>query len=188
MILFNLRPYREYERKKKIHLLYFYFALVLLSAVFVSFLVNKAVSFFVETQRERVSFLAQKVEALANNQRAINNFDKEIKKIIEKKKIIEGLENRRFILFDALHELVKKTPKGIFLNYIHTSSSGEVEISGVATSNQIISDFLHELQKSQVITLEKLVNSEIWHTKFGDFQKFSLTVFFHYKNEDRSMK
>ncbi|CUT17341.1 MULTISPECIES: PilN domain-containing protein [Candidatus Ichthyocystis] len=176
MMLFNLLPYRKYKEQQDRRIFFAHVAIAAFIAVIISWGVNQLSYFYVKKQDDNVTFLKSEIGSLQSDKLSVKKIGNQIKTILDNRRVIEELNYRKLNLLEILRELAVVVPDGMYLNSFKTTSTGEAEVSGVALSNKIVSDFLHKIDGSKIFTLKGLTHTKILHSKFGVFQEFELVV------------
>lgn len=167
----NLLPWREavidYNKK--------FFMRAMLIAVFASvvFLAGTKFIFFGNTAHTE-SYLQQLEEtktSLIEKAKDFLGYKKTNEEISNRLLTLKSLQYSRFETIRLLNEIVKITPKGVYLNKL-VRKNNEVSITGTAHSNLLISDFIaaidksHELKNISLQKVEKKDEKDLSTTEF----------------------
>ncbi len=133
------------EKKEKIHTSLFVLLLILTSVVIL--LIHLRITRSIEAERRMLEELEIKKKELAGVLSDIEKFNAQKKVFEEKIRIIEALKEKQKIPVRLLDEVSKKVPDGLWLKRM-AFSEGKVTISGRAFSNNIIADFISELEST----------------------------------------
>lgn len=148
-LFINLMPYREAIRKEQIKqfsMLMGFFAIV---AGFMVFMAYSAVSLRIDAQNSRNSFIKKANKALDAKIKDISGLRDEIKTTLNKRKVVEDLQANRSDAVNILNEVANRLPDGMTLTEI--KQSGDlVMISGTATSNNKVSNYMEALASTDV--------------------------------------
>lgn len=151
----NLLPWREQlrEKQKKQYLAILLFTAV--AAFILMFCAGMVVDRLIENQQKRNQFLEQKITELDSKIEQIRNI-REQKQLLEQQiALIEQLQDSKNVAPHILDELTKLVPTGI--NFVSLKrSNNNIEVLGVSESNNRLSEFMRQLERSQLF-----INSEL---------------------------
>ncbi len=133
------------EKKEKIHTSFF--VLLLILTLVVILLIHLRITRGIEAERRMLEELEIKKKELAGVLSDIEKFNAQKRVFEEKIRIIEALKEKQKIPVRLLDEVSKKVPDGLWLKRMGFSE-GKVTISGRAFSNNIIADFISELEST----------------------------------------
>jgi type IV pilus assembly protein PilN len=155
----NLLPWREeiIEYNKKIFGRLTLLA-VILSGVFLIFIYHL---FFgrMDYTKSYVETLEIAKTQLVNNVRGYFEYKKIEKEVSARFLTLQQLQQSRFDTVRLLNEITAVTPKGIFLKKL-VRTGNQVQISGVANSNLLISQMMAGIEKSKVLQVGSLQKVE----------------------------
>ena len=159
MILINLLPHREAKRQRRKQA---YFAGLAVAGIAGAAIVGAAYLVLEQmksAQMERNAFIGAEIKKLEAQIKDIANLRAEIDALKARQKAVEDLQTNRNIPVHLLNELVKQTPEGVYLTTIRQTGN-VVAISGVAQSNERVSEFLRNtlysspwLQKPELVEI-----------------------------------
>jgi type IV pilus assembly protein PilN len=141
VILINLLPHREEKRKRRKVAYFTGLAAGAVAGVIAVGLWYAVLEQMKSAQMERNSFLGAEIKKLEAQIKDIANLRAEIDALKARQKAVEDLQTNRNIPVHLLNELVKQTPEGVYLSSIHQTGQ-VVAVSGVAQSNERVSEFL----------------------------------------------
>ncbi|WP_313076101.1 PilN domain-containing protein [Melaminivora sp.] len=144
MILINLLPHREMERRRRRQA----FNRVMLVAVLAGFalaaLIYASLQARIAEQQERNGLLRTEIQSLEQQIKEIATLEEEIGALQARQKAVEGLQGDRNLPVHLLNELVRQLPDGVYLTSLR--QAGEVvTLQGMAQSNERISQLLRNL-------------------------------------------
>jgi type IV pilus assembly protein PilN len=145
VILINLLPHREEKRRRRQQA--FYAGLVLSAIVGLAVagtwwvLLQQMTS----AQQDRNAFLTGEIRKLEAQIKDIANLRAEIEALKARQKAVEDLQTNRNVPVYLLNEIAKQTPEGVYLTAIRQSGA-VVTITGVAQTNERVSEFLRNTQ------------------------------------------
>jgi type IV pilus assembly protein PilN len=144
MILLNLLPHREIAREKR--KVDFRNALVLSAFVGagLTYLWITYSEMSIESQNYRNQTLSAEIKKLDEEIKQVANLEAEIAALKARKKAVEDLQADRNLPVHLLAEFTRLIPEGMYLTVIKQEGT-KITISGVAQSNQRISELLTNL-------------------------------------------
>jgi type IV pilus assembly protein PilN len=141
VILINLLPHREEKRKRRKAAYFTGLGLGAVTGLLVAGLWYVVLEQMKSSQMERNAFISAEIKKLEAQIKDIANLRAEINALQARQKAVEDLQTNRNIPVHLLNELVKQTPEGVYLNAIR-QTGGVVAVTGVAQSNERVSEFL----------------------------------------------
>lgn len=147
MAKINLLPWRQEYRAKKQKDFQQVALLVVLAAGLSVFLWMKAVDKQVADQEERNRVLQIKINALDKQVAEIKELKKKRQELIDRMRVIQELQGNRPLAVRYFDELVQATPEGLWLLEIKREG-GNLDLSGIAESNNRVSSFMRNLDQS----------------------------------------
>ncbi|RZT32458.1 PilN domain-containing protein [Cupriavidus agavae] len=155
----NLLPYHEARkaaRRKKVYTM-------LGGAAGAGALVVLAGGFYIDSQIDDVSRLNQTLSmenARMDGQiREVNTLKKDIEALLDRQRAIESLQAQRNLPVQLLEELVRQVPEGVYLTSLRQTGDSFV-MSGVAQSNERVSELLRNIDQVQWLARAELVESK----------------------------
>jgi len=172
MARLNLLPWREEQRKRRRD----EFLAILGFAALAAIGIGGGAHFYyldlIHQQTVRNQFLEKEIAALAEEIQEIARLDRERKRLIDRIRAIEQLQAERpgiVKLFDAVAETL---PDGVSLTSFQQKDRALI-FSGNARSNARVSNYMKQLERSQVIsapTLQVIETRTRDGERFADFQ------------------
>lgn len=156
MIKVNLLPHRQIkraERQREFGLMASLVAIATAAILFVSwsYIHNK-----IQTQQARNQRLQDEMVRLDKEIAVIASLKEQIKHVLERKQIVEGLQSDRNQAVLILDELARKLPEGVFLKSVKQLQD-EIELKGIADTNARIATLVHNLSESAIMHSPNLV-------------------------------
>ncbi|MDH0200274.1 PilN domain-containing protein [Comamonas aquatica] len=149
MILINLLPHREAARKRRKEA----FQVTMFLAVVVGLLVAALIYWWfqsrIENQQDRNAYLSSQIAVLDKQIKEIAGLEGEINALRERQKAVEALQANRNLPVHLLNELVRQLPEGVYISSIKQNGL-QVEMKGVAQSNERVSEVLRNLSGNTV--------------------------------------
>jgi type IV pilus assembly protein PilN len=141
VILINLLPHREEKRQRRKIAYFTGLAVGAVTGLLAAGLWYGVLEQMKSSQMERNAFLGAEIKKLEAQIKDIANLRAEIDALQARQKAVEDLQTNRNIPVHLLNELVKQTPEGVYLSSIR-QTGGVVALTGVAQSNERVSEFL----------------------------------------------
>lgn len=155
----NLLPYheaRKASRRKKVYT-------ILGGAAGAGALVVLLGGMYIDHRIDAVAGLNQVLTAENNRLdlqiREVNTLRKDIEGLLQRQKAIEGLQNERNRPVQLLEELVRQVPEGVYLTTLKQTGDS-FSVSGIAQSNERVSELLRNLGAVQWLDKAELVESK----------------------------
>ena len=147
MILINLLPHREERRRQRKRLFFVGLAVAAVAGAVGSVLWYGALQQLTQVQQSRNTFLRTEISKLEGQIKDIANLRAEIDGLKARQGAVEDLQLNRNVPVHLLDELVRMTPEGLYLSSIKQTDA-TVLVSGVAQTNERVSEFLRSVQDS----------------------------------------
>ena len=145
MILINLLPHREERRRQRKRLFFIGLGASAAAGALMAVVWYGAVQQLTQTQQARNSFLRAEIGRLDGQIKDIASLRTEIEGLKARQGAVEDLQLNRNVPVHLLDELVRMTPEGLYLTSIR-QTEGVVLVSGVAQTNERVSEFLRVAQ------------------------------------------
>jgi type IV pilus assembly protein PilN len=159
VILINLLPHREEKRRQRKQAFMIGLGVAAVIGALVAGAWTLVLQQLTDQQRERNTFLRAEIGRLESQIKDIANLREEIESLQARQAAVEDLQLNRNVPVHLLDELVKRTPEGIYLTAIRQTDN-EVQIQGVAQTNERVSEFLRNAQ-SDIPWVDRLELVEI---------------------------
>jgi type IV pilus assembly protein PilN len=160
VILINLLPHREARRQQRKQAFFAGIGMAVLVGAGVVLLWYTAVNTQIGAQEEHNQFLSSEIKRLDAQIADVATLKAEIEALKARQNAVEDLQADRNMPVYLLNELVKQTPEGVFLTSVKQAGQ-QVTISGVAQTNERISEFLRNaasnspwLEKPQLVEIK----------------------------------
>ncbi len=147
MILINLLPHREERRRQRKRAFFVGLGVAAGVGVLLAGLWYGAVQQMTQAQQARNGFLRDEIGKLEAQIKDIANLRTEIEGLKARQAAVEDLQGNRNVPVHLLDELVRLTPEGIYLTSLKQTDA-VVLLSGVAQTNERVSEFLRAAQSS----------------------------------------
>ena len=149
MILINLLPHREAARKRMRDAFYASLGVAAMLGGLISGGVYLWYQAQISSQQSKNNFLTSEIKRLEGQIKEIANLQTEIAALRARQQAVEDLQSDRNLPVHLLNELVKQLPDGVYINSMRQENQN-VTLSGVAQSNERVSEFLRNLAYNSV--------------------------------------
>ncbi|HSI28804.1 MAG: PilN domain-containing protein [Methylophilus sp.] len=156
MIKVNLLPHRQIRRAERQREFGLMASLVAIAAAAILFVSWSYINSQVRTQQERNQRLQDEMVRLDKEIAVIVTLKEQIKHVLERKQIVEGLQSDRNQAVQILDELARLLPEGVTLKSIKQVEN-EIELKGVSDTNARVASLVHNLSGSSIIHSPNLV-------------------------------
>lgn len=171
MAKINLLPWREELRKQRLQEFAIILGMVLVAAIFAAFLWKLSVDNAVEDQLRRNTFIEQQISLMEENIKEIDELQRRRDGLIERMNVIQSLQGNRPVIVHVFDQLVSTLPDGVYYTAV-TQKGTRFEISGIAESNNRVSNLMRSLDSSPWLKNPQLAKVVARDDQF----EFSLTV------------
>ncbi len=169
----NLLPWREKQRQeqKKQYLL----GLVAVAALvgLVGWFVGQAIDQQIANQNGRNQYLQSEIKALDTQIAEIQEIKKSKNAIEQRMALIEQLQTSRNVAPLMFDELAKIVPPGVSFKSMRRTNN-VIEIQGLSDSNNRLSEFMRQLERSKVFTVGELSSIVADDSTSGAVSDFTL--------------
>ena len=141
MMLINLLPHRQQQRQRSKKEFQVSILASLLGSVIACGLLYAWLHTQYQQQLQRNAFLRAEIALLNQEITEIEGLEAEISHLSAQQKSVETLQMHRNVPVHLLNQLVRQLPQGIYITSLK-QSAGVVELRGVASSNERISELL----------------------------------------------
>jgi type IV pilus assembly protein PilN len=171
MAKINLLPWREELRRQRQIEFLTVLGMVVAAAAVAGFLWNFVAQGDVEEQRKRNAFITQEIAQLEESIAEIDELQRRRDSLVERMTVIQGLQGNRPVIVHVFEELVTTLPDGAYYTTVKATGS-KLDITGVAESNNRISNLMRSLEQSTWFKNPQLNKV----TAEGEVFVFSLTL------------
>lgn len=156
MIKVNLLPHRQIRRAERQREFGLMASLVAVAAAAILFLSWSYLHNKIQEQQSRNQRLQDEMLRLDKEIAVIAALKEQIKGVLERKQIVEGLQSDRNQAVLILDELAKQLPEGVYLRSLKQMQE-EIELHGVADTNARVATLVHNLSQSLIMHNPNLV-------------------------------
>lgn len=144
MILINLLPHREAARKRRREMFYASLGASAVAGGVIAALIYAWYAAEISSQNSRNMVLSNEIHRLEGQIKDIATLQEEIAALRARQQAVEDLQADRNLPVHLLNELVAQVPDGVYLTSMKQTND-RVAISGVAQSNERVSELLRNL-------------------------------------------
>lgn len=156
MIKVNLLPHRQIKRAERQREFGLMASLVAIAAAAILFVSWSYIHSKMDAQQARNQRLQDEMARLDKEIAIIGSLKEQIKHVLERKQIVEGLQSDRNQAVLILDELARQLPEGVFLKSVKQLQD-EIELKGVADTNARVATLVHNLSESPIMHSPNLV-------------------------------
>jgi type IV pilus assembly protein PilN len=156
MAKINLLPWREELRKQKQQNFLIAMGAGVVATCVLFTLVYMHIEGLKEYQTERNTRLQNEIKQVEQKIAQIKEIETKRNKLIDKIRLIEGLQESRPKIVHVFDEFRKITPVGLYLTSL-VQKGEDLIINGKAESNSRVSEYMHAIEKSEFLTDPKLM-------------------------------
>ena len=150
MIKVNLLPHRQIKRAERQREFGLMASLVAIAAAAILFVSWSYIHSKIQAQQARNQRLQDEMVKLDQEIAVIVSLKEQIKNVLERKQIVEGLQSDRNQAVLILDELARQLPEGVFLKSVKQLQD-EIELKGVADTNARVATLVHNLAGSPMM-------------------------------------
>lgn len=174
----NLLPWRENQREEHRRRFISLVALGMLVAIGIQWGIGKFFEYQQDQQQERLDYLTHYIAELDQRIEAMKIAEQEHSKILERLKVVEGLQNRRNKTTEFMNLMPAVIPEGVYVDKIKMNDL-EIEISGISDSTPKLATMLDNMERSAKLNDVEMHSIVHGKARFGkEFQTFKVSFMF----------
>ncbi|HHX8555960.1 TPA: PilN domain-containing protein [Vibrio alginolyticus] len=174
----NLLPWRENQREEHRRRFISLVALGMLVAVGIQWGIGKFFEYQQDQQQERLDYLTHYIAELDQRIEAMKIAEQEHSKILERLKVVEGLQNGRNKTTEFMNLMPAVIPEGVYVDKIKMNDL-EIEISGISDSTPKLATMLDNMERSAKLNEVEMHSIVHGKARFGkEFQTFKVSFMF----------
>ncbi|BCG19002.1 PilN domain-containing protein [Vibrio alginolyticus] len=174
----NLLPWRENQREEHRRRFISLVALGMLVAVGIQWGIGKFFEYQQDQQQERLDYLTHYIAELDQRIEAMKIAEQEHSKILERLKVVEGLQNGRNKTTEFMNLMPAVIPEGVYVDKIKMNDL-EIEISGISDSTPKLATMLDNMERSAKLNDVEMHSIVHGKARFGkEFQTFKVSFMF----------
>lgn len=175
MARINLLPWRDEQRQEKKKEFFTVLGGFGILGLLCGYLWVNNVQGSIDAQNSRNNLLQTEINGLQQQVAEIQELKKRRAELLERMKVIQGLQGTRPIIVRYFDDLVRAVPDGVYLTRL--SRSGEqINVDGVAESHSRISAFMRNLDGSDWFSEPNMETITVAPEEGEQAQKFRMTV------------
>ncbi len=174
----NLLPWRENQREEHRRRFVGLIVLGLFVAVGVQWSIGKFYEYQQQQQQDRLDYLTHYIADLDQRIEAMKIAEQEHGKILERLKVVEGLQRGRNKTTEFMNLMPAAIPEGVYVDKI-TMNDLEIEISGISDSTPRLATMLDNMERSAKLVDVEMHSIVHGKSRFGkEFQTFKVSFIF----------
>ena len=147
MASINLLPWREQLREDRKRQFLVALAAVVVGAVGLLLLADRAVNKHIDAQSARNDYLREQIAVLDRRLGEIRELRSQKEALTARMAVIQELQGTRPLIVRLFDELARSLPEGVYYESV-TRSGDAIRLEGVADSNGLVSALMRELDAS----------------------------------------
>ena len=171
----NLLPWREESQQKQTKEYLIKLGLTSLLAGSLVLIWITYADTTLDHQRDRTLYIGRNLAMLDEKVAEMGELKNKKQEMIARLEVLQHLQSTRFEIVKIFDELVRVLPAGIYIAELDKTDA-EVKISGFATSNNLISDLMRNLENSYKYQHPKLIKVTQNQTTHARGSKFDLLI------------
>lgn len=174
----NLLPWRDNQREEHRRRFIGLIVLGLFVAVGVQWSIGKFYEYQQDQQQARLDYLTHYIAELDQRIEAMKIAEQEHSKILERLKVVEGLQNGRNKTTEFMNLMPSTIPEGVYVDKIEMNDL-EIEISGISDSTPRLATMLDNMERSAKLLDVEMHSIVHGKARFGkEFQTFKVSFIF----------
>ncbi|WP_199435954.1 PilN domain-containing protein [Vibrio owensii] len=174
----NLLAWRENQREEHRRRFIGLIVLGAIAALGVQWGISKYYQYQQDQQQQRLDYLAHYISQLDKRIEAMKIAEQEHGKILERLKIVEGLQNGRNKTTEFMNLMPSVIPEGVYVDKIKMNDY-EIEISGISDSTPRLATMLDNMERSAKLLDVEMHSIVHGKARFGkEFQTFKVSFMF----------
>ena len=144
----NLLPWRESDRKRRRQEFLLSIGAAVASAALVTLIGRFEMNGAIAHQESRNQELEKEISKLDDQIKEIEGLERQKQALIARMQIIETLQRSRPEIVHVFDEIVRVLPEGVYLTYLKQTGT-KIEMRGVAQSSTRVSTFMRNIDSSE---------------------------------------
>jgi type IV pilus assembly protein PilN len=174
----NLLPWRDNQREEHRRRFVGLIVLGLFVAVGIQWSIGKFYEYQQDQQQARLDYLTHYIAELDQRIEAMKIAEQEHSKILERLKVVEGLQNGRNKTTEFMNLMPAVIPEGVYVDKIEMNDL-EIEISGISDSTPRLATMLDNMERSAKLLDVEMHSIVHGKARFGkEFQTFKVSFIF----------
>jgi len=147
MTSINLLPWRETLREERKQEFLVSLGVVVAIATAILFLVDRYFNGEINGQERINDYISEQITALDREIAEIRDLQAQRAQLTERMSVIQDLQGTRPVIVRLFDELVRTLPEGVYYQTI-TRTGDNLQMNGVAESNNMVSELMRSLESS----------------------------------------
>ncbi len=147
MIRINLLPHRQIKRAERQRQFNLMLVATLVAGAAIVFTGQTYITTQIDNQNSRNSRLETAIAQLDKEIEDIKKLKEQIRNVLDRKRVVENLQNDRSQAVVLLDELARQLPEGVFLKSIKQTAT-EITLEGVTDTNARVATLVRNLGNS----------------------------------------
>lgn len=148
MIRINLLPHRQIKRAERQRQFTLMVLATFIAGAAVVFMGQTYIATQIDTQNGRNGRLESAIAQLDKEIADIKHLKEQIRNVLDRKRVVENLQNNRSQAVVLLEELARQLPEGVYLKSIKQQAA-EITLEGVADTNARVATLVRNLGNSK---------------------------------------
>lgn len=156
MIRINLLPHRQIKRAERQRQFNLMLLATMIAAVAIVFMGQTYITAQIDTQNSRNGRLDTAIAQLDKEIADIKKLKEQIRSVLDRKRVVENLQNDRSQAVVLLDELARQLPEGVYLKSIKQQGA-EITLEGITDTNARVATLVRNLGNSKYLELPLLI-------------------------------
>ena len=175
MVRINLLPHRQIRRAERQRQFNLMLAATVVAAGLLAFMIQTVIGSRISAQESRNARLSTAIAQLDKEIVEIKDLKQQISSVLERKEIVEKLQNDRSQAVILLDEIARQLPEGLYLRSIKQQGN-QIELDGVADTNARVAMLVRNLFSSKWMESPRLIEIKAVTVNNQRQNQFKLSV------------
>ena len=175
MVRINLLPHRQIRRAERQRQFNLMLAATVVAAGLLAFMIQTVIGSRISAQESRNARLSTAIAQLDKEIVEIKDLKQQISNVLERKEIVEKLQNDRSQAVILLDEIARQLPEGLYLRSIKQQGN-QIELDGVADTNARVATLVRNLFSSKWMESPRLIEIKAVTVNNQRQNQFKLSV------------
>ena len=175
MVRINLLPHRQIRRAERQRQFNLMLVATVVAAGLLAFMIQTVIGSRISAQESRNARLSTAIAQLDKEIVEIKDLKQQISSVLERKEIVEKLQNDRSQAVILLDEIARQLPEGLYLRSIKQQGN-QIELDGVADTNARVATLVRTLFSSKWMESPRLIEIKAVTVNNQRQNQFKLSV------------
>ncbi len=175
MIRINLLPHRQIKRAERQRQFNLMLVATLIAGAAIVFMGQTYIGARIDAQKNRNTRLETAIAKLDKEIEDIRKLKEQIRNVLDRKRVVENLQNDRSQAVIMLDEIARQLPEGVFLRSIKQTGN-EITLEGLADTNARVATLVRNLGNSQYLEMPLLIEIKSVASKNVKQSAFTMKV------------